>query len=200
MAQKYPLGTIRVPRSRAERLTSFLRGLGWLVAILSILAGALALVQAIWHPFDLVIAKAGEDLAAVDQTLTKDAMGGISIGSFALVAAVAAIPLLGRGVRRRQYALSFWRGLLSSAIFLASDKLYRIVLAKGAFYFSATILLFLAATIILVEIVSRVGRRESESDTRTELLASIVSGLVFGLLVQFGEYAFSVLPKLLAGA
>ncbi|MEI6875068.1 MAG: hypothetical protein WCL50_08045 [Spirochaetota bacterium] len=197
MATRYPLGTTRIPRSRAERLTSFLRGLGWTIAALSIAAGMFAFAQAIWHPFDLVIEKADANLAVVDQTLSKDAMGGISIGSFALVAVIAAVPLFRKGVRRGQYALSFWRGLLSSAIFLASDKLYRIVLAKGAFYFSATMLLFLAVTIILVEIVSRAGKVEKESDTRTELLASIVSGLVFGLLVQFGEYAISLIPRLL---
>jgi len=192
MRRTYPLGTVKVPRSRAERLTSFLRGLGWTVAVVSIAVGVLALVQAVWHPFDSLLDEATRDLLKVDSTLTKDSMGGVSIGSFVLVAFVAAASLLGRGVRKRQYALSFWRGLLSSAIFLASDKLYRVVLSMGLFYFSATILLFLAATIILVEVVSRAGKIETEKETRTELLASIVSGLVFGLIVQFGEYAISV--------
>lgn len=188
MRRKYPLGTVKVPRSRAERLVSFLRLLGWFVVAAAALIGSLAFVQATWHPFDPILGEMQDDLARVDSALSRNAIGGISVGSFALVIVIAAVPLMGRGVSRRQYALSYWRGLLSSAIFLASDSLYQFVRSKGVLYFSATILLFLAATIVLVEIVSRIGHRESESDTRTELLASIVSGLSFGLIVQFGQY------------
>ena len=99
---------------------------------------------------------------------------------------VAVLPLLKKGVRRKQYGVSFWRGLLSSAIFLATDRLYRFVQGLGVLYLSATLALFIAATIILVEVVSRLGDLQDEYDTRTELLASIVSGLVFGLIVPAG--------------
>ena len=101
-------------------------------------------------------------------------------------------------MRRKQYGLSFWRGLLSSAIFLATDRLYRYVQGLGVLYLSATLALFIAATIILVEVVSRLGDLQSESDTRTELLASIVSGLVFGLIVQLAEYGFKAIGAMLA--
>lgn len=188
MRKKYPIGTVRVQRSKAERLVSFLRFLGWTVAAIALLAGALFFVQATWHPFDPILGQVTIDLEQVDSALSQNALGGISLGSFVMVLVVAAVPLLGRGVRKRQYALSYWRGLLSSAIFLASDGMYQFVRGKGVLYFSATILLFLAATIVLVEFVSRIGNREAESDTRTELLASIVSGLSFGLIIQFAQY------------
>ena len=189
MRKKYPIGTVRVPRSRAERLIAFLRFLGWLTVVVALVAGALFFVQATWHPFDSILGQLTVDLAEVDSALSQNGIGGVSVGSFAMVLVVAAVPLVGKGVRRRQYALSYWRGLLSSAIFLASDSMYQFVRSKGVLYFSATILLFLAATIVLVELVSRVSnRREAEADTRTELLASIVSGLSFGLIVQFGQY------------
>ena len=188
MRKKYPIGTVRVPRSRAERLFAFFRLLGWIAVAIALLAGALFFVQATWHPFDSILGQLTVDLAEVDSALSQNGIGGISVGSFVLVLVVAAVPLVGKGVKRRQYALSYWRGLLSSAIFLASDSVYQFVRSKGVLYFSATILLFLAATIVLVEIVSRVGHREIEADTRTELLASIVSGLSFGLIVQFGQY------------
>ena len=195
MAAKYPIGTKKVPRSRTYRLTSYLRGLGWVFASAAVIIGILAFVQVLFHPFDFVIETADQSLAMADQTLSQGTVAGVSIGSLALVAVVAALPLFKKGIRRRQYRLSFWRGILSSAIFLATDRLYRYVQGLGALYFSATLALFLAATIILVEIVSRAGRQE-ESDTRTELLASIVSGLVFGLLVQLSEYAIHALGRL----
>jgi hypothetical protein len=187
MKAKYPLGTTQVPRRKGQRLVSYLRGLGWIVAGAAIAVGLLSLAQMLFHPFDKILAVADVSLAAADRTLETDAVAGVSLGTIALVVVVAALPLLKKGVRRRQYGLSFWRGLLSSAIFLATDRLYRYVQGLGLLYFSATLALFVAATIILVEIVSRVGRREVESETRTELLASIVSGLVFGLLVQLAE-------------
>lgn len=190
MRRKYPLGTKKVPRSRAERLVSFLRFLGWSLVVVASVSGLLFFVQATWHPFDPLLGEMQGELAQVDSALSQNAIGGISVGSFALVLVIGAVSLAGRGVQRRQYAVSYWRGLLSSAIFLASDSLYQFVRAKGVLYFSATILLFLAATIVLVEVVSRMGNRESEADRRTEFLASIVSGLSFGLIVQFGQYLF----------
>ena len=182
----------RVRKTKRERLISFLRLLGWISASAALVVGVFLLIQAVWHPFDSLLSLMNQDLWLVDSALSRNAVGGISFGAVALVIVVAAVPLFGSGVRRKQYAISYWRGLLSSAIFLLTDTLYRVVLGMGSLYFSATILLFFAATLILVEIVSRVGSRSSESDTRTELLAAIVSGLSFGLIVQFGAYIASL--------
>jgi hypothetical protein len=187
MKTKYPLGTTRVPKKRSTRLTSYLRGLGWLIAVVSLAIGILSLVQVAFHPFDALLGRAQSELGSLDDILQGDAFAGISFGTLALVILIAAIPLFQRGVRKAQYALSFWRGLLSSAIFLGTDRLYRYVQSLGQLYFSATVAIFIAATIVLIEIISRIGKASEEADTRTELIASIVSGLVFGLLVQFGE-------------
>jgi hypothetical protein len=197
MKSKYSLGTNYVPKPKHWRLAAYLRGLGWFVAAAAAVVGILAIVQIFWHPFDLAIQTAEKGLSLADMTLTHDALGGISTGSLVLVGLVAAIPLLKKGVRRRQYGVSFWRGILSSAIFLATDKLYRYVQRLGVLYFSATLALFIAATIVFVEVVSRAGQPGDEADTRTELLASIVSGLVFGLLVQVAEYAIGAIGKML---
>lgn len=198
MRAKYPLGTTKVPRRRADRLVAYLRWLGWALAFSALLVGVLSVVQIVWEPFDLVLEKAELGLAEVDRTLSSDAIAGVSIGTLALILVVAVVPLVKRGVRRRQYGVSFWRGILSSFIFLGTDRLYRYVQSLGLLYFSATLAIFVAATIVLVEIVSRVGKAEEEADTRTELLASIVSGLVFGFAVQLGEYGLGLLRGLAA--
>jgi hypothetical protein len=184
MRAKYPVGTTFVPKSRAHRLISYFRALGWVLAAVALAIAVLSLVQVLFHPFDALLAEGAKDLAAADKALQGDAVSGVSLGTIALVAVVAALPLFRKGVRRHQYGVSFWRGLLSAAIFFATDRLYRFVQGIGALYFSATLALFVVAVIVLVEIVSRAGREDAESETRTELLASIVSGLVFGLLVQ----------------
>lgn len=189
MRVKYPLGTTVVPRSRGHRLISYFRILGWIIAAAAIAIALLALVQVLFHPFTSLLATGEKSLAAADKALRGDTVAGVSLGTIALVVIVAALPLFRRGVRRRQYGISFWRGLLSAGIFLATDRLYRFFQGLGRLYFSATLALFVAAVIILVEIVSRAGREDAESETRTELLASIVSGLVFGLLVQLAGHA-----------
>jgi hypothetical protein len=196
MKTRYPVGTEYVPKARAWRLRAYLRGLGWFLAMVALGLGVLAFTQILFHPFDAFMETAQEGLAKVDSTLSNESIAGVSLGSLAIVAVVAVLPLLKKGVRRRQYAVSFWRGLLSSAIFLATDRLYRFVQGLGVLYLSATLALFVAATIILVEIVSRLGDIRDESDTRTELLASIVSGLVFGLIVQLAEYGIKILTSL----
>jgi hypothetical protein len=188
MKAKYPLGTTQVARHKAYRLVSYLRFIGWVVAGAALVVGILAFVQLVFHPFDALLARATNGLASADKVLRGDAVAGVSLGTIVLVVAVAALPLVKKGVRRRQYGISFWRGLLSAGIFFGTDRLYRYVQGMGVLYFSATVALFIAATIVLVELVSRVGRAETESETRTELLASIVSGLVFGLLVQLAEH------------
>ena len=197
MNARSPFVPPRPTRRRAFRLVSYLRGLGWAIAAAATIFGLLALVQLFFHPFDFVLEKADASLAAVDLVLTQDQFAGVSIGSLALVLVVAALPLFKKGVRRKQYALSFWRGILSSVVFLATDKLYRYVQGLGLLYFSATMAIFVALTIVLIEIISRMGKIEDEADTRTELIASIVSGLAFGLIVQLGEYLLKLIGRYL---
>lgn len=197
MKTRYQVGTKYVQKPKAWRLRAYLRGLGWFLAIVALVIGILAFTQIIFHPFDAIVETAEKGLAVADRTLSNDSIAGISLGTLVLVGIIAILPLLKKGVRRKQYGLSFWRGLLSSVIFLATDRLYRYVQGLGVLYLSATLALFIAATIVLVEIVSRLGDLQSESDTRTELLASIVSGLVFGLIVQLGEYGIKAIGAML---
>lgn len=197
MKRRYPVGTKYVQKPKAWRLKAYLRGLGWFLAIIALVIGILAFAQILFHPFDAIVESAEEGLAIADKTLSNDSIAGISLGTLVLVGIIAVLPLLKRGVRRKQYGLSFWRGLLSSVIFLATDRLYSYVQGLGVLYLSATLALFIAATIILVEIVSRLGDQENESDLRTELLASIVSGLVFGLIVQLAQYGMKAIGGML---
>ena len=184
--------TMRV-RAYLSRLTRVLAGV-------ALVASVVALVQAVLHPIDrTLIESADRRLAALDRTLNADLVSGVSLGTLLVIVAVAAVAILGRGVHRRQYVVSFWRGLLSSSIFLLSDTFYRFVREQGRLYYTASVALFIAVMLILVELLARWGTYAEERERRTEVLASIVSGLCFALLVQAGEsllkHLSSVLPR-----
>jgi len=184
MKKPYPLGTTLVPKAPAWRLVAFLRVLGWALAGSAAALGIAAALQLAFHPFDALIESVRLGLGEADSALQGEVFAGISAGVIVLVVAAAALPLVERGVKKKQYGLSFWRGLLSSAVFLGTDRLYRFAQGLGRLYLVSTLALVFAATAILVELVSRIGKAEGESDRRTELLASIVSALAFGLLAR----------------
>jgi len=172
------------PKSRLER---FLSQLMFVCIVLLIGAGVFALIQATLHPLDPVVSKAEVTLSMLDKTLSSSLFSGVSLGTIVVILTILTLSMAGRGVHKRQYMVSYWRGILSSGIFFLSDAFYRFVRSKGILYYSASLALFIAVMLILVEIISRWGSVTEERERRTELLASIVSGFSFGLLVQAGE-------------
>lgn len=183
----------------ASRVGAYLARLLHALIFLSFAVAVLFVVQAAAHPFDKVIKTADVELAALDRALDANIVSGISLGAVILIIAVVGISAAGKGVHRRQYVVSFWRGLLSSAIFLLADSFNRFVRDWGRLYYAASIALFIAVTLVLVEIMARWGRAAEEKERRTEFLASIVSGLCFALIVQLGEVAIGRAGALLRG-
>jgi hypothetical protein len=179
------------PKTRLER---FLSQLMLVFIVLLLFFGILTLIQAAFHPLDPVVTKAELTLSTLDKTLSSSLFSGVSLGTIVVILSILALSMAGRGVHKRQYMVSYWRGILSSLIFFISDAFYRYVRSQGMLYYSASLALFIALMLILVEIISRWGSVTEERERRTELLASIVSGLSFGLLVQAFE-AFIALVK-----
>lgn len=180
------------------RVRAYLYRLTRVLAGVALVASVVALVQAVLHPIEpTLLETADRRLAALDRTLNADLLSGVSLGTLLVVVAVAAVAVLGRGVHRRQYVTSFWRGLLSSSIFLLSDTFYRFVREQGRLYYTASVALFIAVMLVLVELLARWGSYAEERERRTEFLASIVSGLCFALLVQVGESLLKHLSSIL---
>ncbi|WP_304221487.1 hypothetical protein [Gracilinema caldarium] len=177
------------PKTRLERFLSQL--ILFCIAVMLIVS-VLAFIQATLHPLDPVVSKAEVTLTILDKTLSSSLFSGVSLGTIVVILSILALSMAGRGVHRRQYMVSYWRGILSSGIFFLSDAFYRYVRSRGLLYYSASLALFIAVMLILVEIISRWGSASEERDRRTELLASIVSGLSFGLLVQAFEALFAL--------
>lgn len=148
-------------------------------------------VQMIWHPLDPFIAYVNQDVGAVGATLSSQMVAGVSLASLVLFIIFLMIPLAIRGVNNRQFLGSFTRGVLSSGVFLLSDWIYGELGKLGRFWLLVGIVLMIVVTVVLIELITRAGRESDEVNTRTDLMASITSGLAFSLLLNMGLYAWA---------
>jgi len=181
------------------RFTPLLRRIIGFLFILVVL-GALAWgVQMIWHPLDPVIKYVDQDVGAVGATLSNQAVAGVSLASLVLFIILLLIPLAMRGVNNRQFLGSFLRGLLASVVYVVADWLYGELEKVGRFWLIVGLLLSVIVTVVLIELITRAGKAKDEVGTRTDLMASITSGLAFALLTNVGLYAWSYVQKVLAG-
>lgn len=174
-----------------RRLVAFL----FFIAVLGALAWG---VQMIWHPLDPVITYVNQDVAAVGATLSGQVVAGVSLASLFLFIILMLVPLAMRGVNNRQFLGSFFRGILASVVFLVSDWLYGQLELLGRFWLVLGLGLTVIVTVVLIELITRAGRQEQEVNTRTDLMASVTSGLAFALLLKLGTYAWDAALAVLA--
>jgi hypothetical protein len=65
----------------------------------------------------------------------------------------------------------------------------------GRVHFIVAVFAVVAVSAIVVEGVSLAVREEEERSLRTDIVASIASGLLFGVLVKLGQYGLALLKK-----
>ena len=172
------------------RFTPLLRRILGFLFILTVLGALTWGVQMIWHPLDPVIAYVNQDLGAAGATLSQQAVAGISFASLVLFLILMLIPLALRGVNNKQFLGSFFRGILASLVFLVSDWLYGQLESLGRFWLLVGLGLTVIVTVVLIELITRAGREKHEVETRTDLMASVTSGLAFALLLKLATYAW----------
>ncbi len=73
---------------------------------------------------------------------------------------------------------------MSAATYLAASKIYELALKKGHLALVITNIIFVFVTFILIETIIILISDTDEKGLRTELTASIASGILFGILVQ----------------
>lgn len=179
------------------RLTQFV---GNLIRILLIMAGVIGVVftvQTLWHPFTPLIDFINQDVDKVNGTLTSELVGGISIAALGLFLVLLLIPLLIRGVDNKQFITGFLRGILASAVYLVTDLFYSSMEKMGRFWLVLAILFSIIVTFILVELITRAGKKKDEVSVRTDLTSSISSGLAFGLIIKLAAYGWDHLRPIL---
>lgn len=178
-------------------ITSLLRSIVRFLVLLIFLGAILAGVQILWHPFDEAIAFVNQDIGAAGATLSSQVVAGVSLGALALFLLLMLVPLLVRGVDNKQFLGSLFRGVLASAVFLCSDWLYGQLEQRGRIWLVVGILSSVIVTFFLIEIITRAGKAKQQVSNRTDLLASITSGLAFSLLLKTGTYAWDSTSKVL---
>jgi len=107
------------------------------------------------------------------------------------------VPLAMRGVNNRQFLGSFSRGILASVVFVVSDWLYGQLELLGRFWLVLGLGLTVVVTVVLIELITRAGKAQDEVNTRTDLMASVTSGLAFALLLKLGTSAWSAAQAVL---
>jgi len=181
------------------RFTPLLRRVLSFLFILIVLGAIAWGVQAIWHPLDPVIAYVDQDVGAVGATLSSQTVAGVSLASLVLFFILMIIPLAMRGVDNKQFMGSFVRGILASAVYILTDWLYAVLEKAGRFWLLVGLGTTVVVTIVLIELITRAGKRQHEVNTRSDLLASITSGLAFALLANLGGYAWHYIQQVLKG-
>jgi len=179
------------------RFTPLLRRILGFLIIVAVLGALVWGVQMIWHPLDPVIAYVNQDVGAAGATLSKEVVAGVSLASLVLFLILMLIPLAIRGVDNRQFLGSFFRGILASVVFLVSDWLYGQLEHLGRFWLIAGLVLTVVVTIVLIELITRAGKVKDEVGTRTDLMASITSGLAFALLFKLATTAWTAAQAVL---
>jgi hypothetical protein len=170
----------------ASRFARYARRLVRASVALAALGFVLGAVQALFHPFDAYIAAVTGFVEELDSKLTREAFNGITIGSLALVLALCVFPIFLSRIDERAYARGLWRGLVSASVFFLSNELYALASSVGRVHFIVAVLAVVAVSAIVVEGVSLAVREEEEKSLRTDIVASIASGLLFGVLVKLG--------------
>jgi len=179
------------------RFTHLLRNILSFLFVVVVLGTILWGVQMIWHPLDPIIAYVDQDVGAVGATLSSQTVAGISLASMVLFIILMLIPLAMRGVNNKQFLGSFLRGILASVVYVISDWLFAELEKVGRFWLLAGLALTVVVTLVLIEMITRAGKVQNEVGTRTDLLASITSGLAFALLTNLAGYAWTYVQKFL---
>ncbi len=182
----------------ASRLARYVRRLARIAFALALLAIVLTAVQAAFHPFDAAISKAAAFVDDLDSRLSREAFRGITIGSLALILALCVFPLFLKRIDEKAYARGLWRGVIAASVYYLSSRLFQAAASLGRIRFIIVLLVAVAAGAIIVEGISLAVREEKERSFRTDVVSSIASGFLFGVLVKFAGYGLELLKKAIA--
>ena len=189
------LGAKGIPATRVESACAS-GGLAFRTGVLEVASGAsdIVLVGGVEKMTDVSGDQATRALAAASD-FAYEAFNGITLGSLVLIVGLCIFPLFLKRIDEKAYARGLWRGLIAAAVFFLSNRLFALATKIGRVHFIVTMLGVIVATAIVVEGVSLAVKEEEERSFRTDVTASITSGLLFGVLVKLAEYAIELLKR-----
>jgi hypothetical protein len=169
------------------RVRKFLFRLLIVFVVLFVIAGILYLVQMFFHSFDSQLIIINKWIDYVNKAGSYTLIAGVTLGSIIFILAAGMFPLILRGINRKNYWISIQKGLISSFVFYISQIFYKYAENLGRIYFYLAILAIIIITLILIEIITLSMKEEKEEELRTDLIAAISSGLIFGILIRLIE-------------
>lgn len=176
-----------------SRALVFLKRLLMTCLVLAVFGAILYAVQVLFGVFNPLLDALSADLTKIDQALARQLVTGLSIGTIALVLFILFFPLLMKGVEKKQYLISVQRGIISSVVFMLTEWVYHLAEQISRLYLFVAVGIAMFFTVILIEFISLAIRKENEVAFRTDMLAAIVSGLVFGVLVKMTSVGWEIL-------
>ncbi len=174
-----------------KRAVRFLGKVLLTILFFALIGGIFFILQTFFHLFDGIISYVNQDISKVNSSLSQEALAGISFGAIALVVFILLFPLLMKGIKRKQYWISIQRGIISSLVFFLSQAGYQYAERFSRFYLFLSIAAVIVITLIFIEVLALSIRKEKESEFRTDIIAAVVSGLVFGILIKLILVAIS---------
>jgi len=175
---------------RRSRFVRYIRGLFKTAVILAALGLILFFIQRSFGLFDREIAAIGSFLAAADTDLSNEAFAGISLGSLALVLGLCLLPVFVKKFDNKAYLRGLRRGLISALVFFVSNGLYSVAARASRLYLIGAIAIVVVVSALLVEGIALAVRETEERSFRTDIVASIASGLLFSVLLKLGQYGY----------
>jgi len=181
-----------VSAAATTRLVPYLARVARILIAIVALGLLLLFLQLNFGLFDAQIAQALSLVEKADQKLSDEAVAGISIGSLLLAFGLCVAPLLSRRIHARGFVTSLWRGVISAFVFFLSTALYEYAARANRFYLVLAILGVILVTSVVVEALALAGREEHIVSFRTEITASIASGLLFGIIMKLFQFGIEV--------
>ncbi len=182
----------------ASRFTTYISRLFRITLVIAVVVLGLYAAYSYYGLFKDQVLTAKAFMQDAEKRMSVEALAGISMGSFVLVAGLCLAPLFMRKIDKRAYKRSLWRGVVSAGVFLVSSELFSYAEKASQVYLIAAILAVIIVSALLIEAVSLAVREEDERSMRTDIVASISSGLLFGVLLKLAQYGWDWLRGLLA--
>lgn len=170
-----------------SRALGFLRSFLTLIGVLTLIGFIVWVAQTQTGFLDPVITHGLVWLGEVNTFLDTSMMTGISAGMIVLSLLVLVLPLLMKGIQKPQYTTAVRRGIVASLVFFVSQLLYTWAELQGRGLLILSMMVVLVLSFVLIEFLARLLRGENEVAFRTDMLASMASGLVSGIVLKLLE-------------
>lgn len=167
-----------------QEKSGFKTFLNFLLIIFGLVAVIYGL-QYFFHILDVPLKYLNNYLAAANGIVFKEMIWGISMSTILLIGILIILPILMRNINTRSYFKNLYSGILSSFIFFISQQIYKFCEKISKFYLLLSMAGVSLITLILIQIVAGMyKKKEDQIEFRTQYIASITAGLIFGILLQ----------------